>query len=75
MFEIDEHLQRFADDVVRALTLDMYDEPDAAGVVLGVRIVQTRLRRGASARQALRRRCRASPRREHGRHIVPIWRA
>jgi hypothetical protein len=63
MFEIDEHLQRFADDVVRALTFDMYDEPDAAGVVLSVRIVQTLCRRRD-----------ASPRRQHGRHIVPIWR-
>ena len=41
MLEIDEDLQRLAHDVVRALSLHVDDEADAAGVVLGARIVQT----------------------------------
>ena len=32
MFQVDEHLQRLRDDVVRPLTLDVDDETDAAGV-------------------------------------------
>ena len=41
VLEIDQDAQRLAHDVVRAVSLHVDDEADAAGVVLGARIVQT----------------------------------
>ena len=40
MQQIDQQLQRLADDAVRLLALDVDDEADAAGVVLVPRIVE-----------------------------------
>jgi hypothetical protein len=34
VFQVDQHLQRLADDGVRTPALDISDEPDPAGVVL-----------------------------------------
>src|SRR5688572_32539136 len=76
VLEVDEHLQRLLDDVVRALPLDVHDEPDAAGVALMARVVQTRLRcqiLRATARRALCRRVQRLVATEHGRHIVQGW--
>ena len=52
MLEIDQDPQRLAHDVVRAASLDVDDEADAAGVVLGARIVETLIRRRASVGRA-----------------------
>ena len=41
MLEVDQDAQRLAHDVVRAASLHVDDEADAAGVVFGARIVQT----------------------------------
>ncbi len=38
--QVDEQLQRLADDGVRPLALDVNDEADSAGVVLVLRVVQ-----------------------------------
>ena len=40
MLQVDEHLQRVADDGVRAAALGVHDEADAAGVVLMTRVVE-----------------------------------
>ena len=61
MLEVDEDLQRLAHDVVRALALHVDDEADAAGVVLGARVVQT-----------LGGRREAGVWTEHGRHILQM---
>ena len=43
MLQVDQYLQCFAHDVVRPLTLDVYDKAHTARVVLGARVVQTLL--------------------------------
>ena len=43
VLQVDEDLQRLADDVVRLAVLEIDDEADAAGIVLVARIVQTLL--------------------------------
>ena len=48
MLEVDEDAQRLPHDVVRAASLHMHDEADAAGIVFGGRIVQTLTLRCAS---------------------------
>ena len=47
MQQVDENLQRLADDGVRAHAFDVDDEADAAGVVLEGRVIQA-LRGGAA---------------------------
>ena len=49
VFEVDQQVERVADDRVRALALDVGDEADAAGVVLVSRSVQPRF--GATLRR------------------------
>ncbi len=46
MFEIDEDLNRFTDDVVTGTILQVDDEAYAAGIVLVSRIVQSLRREG-----------------------------
>ena len=41
VFQVDEDLQRLLDDVVRAMSLDVHDKSDAAGIVFGSGVVQT----------------------------------
>ena len=43
--QVDQELERLTDDGVRATALDVDHEPDAAGVVLVPRVIET-LRRG-----------------------------
>jgi len=39
--QVDEQLQRLADNAVAALAFDVADEPDTAGIMLVARIVET----------------------------------
>ena len=41
MFQVDEDLQRFLDDIVGAPSFDVHNEADTARVVFGVGVVQT----------------------------------
>ena len=48
VLEVDEHLHRLADNGVGAMALHVHHEANAAGVVLGARVVQTLSRRADS---------------------------
>ena len=47
VLQVDQDLNRLADDVVRATPLHLHDEADTTGVVLRLRVVQT-WRRGST---------------------------
>ena len=63
VLQVDEHLERLADNRVRPPSLDIHHEPDAAGIALRSGVVETLGRRGKVAPI------------EHGRDIVPNGRA